>query len=115
MGRSTTTRSVANSAPEATSVPSAPTMSESPSKTNSSCPPTWFTYAMAHPASATRPPSISRRSTRRPRLYGEALRFTTTSAPALPACATGPSSNQTSSQMDTPTQAPATPKRAGGS
>ena len=58
---------------------------------------------------------MARRSARRPRLYGDALRFTTTSAPARPACATGPSSNQTSSQMETPTQAPAMPKSEGGS
>ncbi len=115
VGRSTTTRSGANCAPEATSVPSAATMRESPSKTSSSWPPTWFTYAMAQPASATRPRSMARRSARRPRLYGDALMFTTTSAPAWPAWATGPSSNHTSSQMETPTQAPATPNSAGGS
>ena len=41
---------------------------------------------MAHPASATRPRSMASRSLRRPRLYGDALRLTTTSAPPRPCC-----------------------------
>ena len=68
---------------------------------------------MAHPASATRARNMERRSFRRPRLYGEALRLTTTSAPPRPCWATGPSGNHTSSQTEMPTQAPATPKRVG--
>ena len=35
--------------------------------------------------------------------------FTTTSAPARPSSATGPSANHTSSQIETPTATPATP------
>jgi hypothetical protein len=63
---------------------------------------------MAQPVSATRPRNIASRSLRRPIEYGDALRFTTTSAPARACSATGPSGNQTSSQIDTPIRTPAT-------
>ena len=62
---------------------------------------------MAHPDSATRSESTARRSSRRPIEYGEALRFTTSCAPARPWSATGPPGNQTSSQTVMATGTPA--------
>ena len=72
IGRSTTTRSSANWAPEPSSVPSAATMRESPSKTSSSWPPTWFDIGdgaagLGHPARehgqplVATPPVVGRR------------------------------------------------------
>ena len=63
---------------------------------------------MAQPVSAARSASTARRSSRRPREYGEALAFTSSRAPAAAWSAIGPPANHMSSQMVTPTGTPAT-------
>ena len=63
---------------------------------------------MGMPASAPRVASIASRSWTRPAWYGDALRFTTSSAPPAAWVSTGPSGNHASSQIVTATRTPAT-------
>ncbi len=58
--------------------------------------------------------STASRSVRRPREYGDALRFRSRRAPAAACSVIGPPAIHMSSQMVTPTGMPATPKRVEG-
>ena len=99
-------RSSSIEAPQAINSPSGPTTSELPSKSSSSCPPTWFTYATMTPLSAARVASMRSRQTFLPAWNGEALMLTISCAPLSAISRIGPPGNQTSSQMVTPTSTP---------
>ena len=102
----TMSSSSANCAARAMTAPLSSTTMLPPSKTSSSWPLIWFTYATAHELSLARSAIIATRSCRRPRWNGDALMLTASVAPALAWAATGPTGLQMSSQIVTPTSAP---------
>ena len=93
-------------------MPAASRTNDRPSNTNSSWPPTRFTYTTGQPILAIRRCSTASRSAGWPMLYGEALTLTITSAPPAASRSTAPPSIQMSSQIEIPTATPATSKSA---